>query len=199
MGICTKAQLVLPVAGWEGLVFVSRSRPPGIALGACLAFAIAIVFVAATSSANVQSKPESAQSKASEVKPPTQSAKIIPGKFVDVIVAVKFQHGIAYLEKNLLWSDINGQCEGRLESSCVLMRILAVTSLLLAMGPGMPVWAQQSNEYEQARTLINQQRYPAAEKALRDFAAAHVDRADALYLLGYVLFREDRPADSLKM
>ena len=79
------------------------------------------------------------------------------------------------------------------------MRILLVASLLFALAVGMPVGAQTTDEYEQARALVNQQHYPAAEKALREYVAAHKDRADALYLLGYVLFREDKPADSLKV
>jgi tetratricopeptide (TPR) repeat protein len=39
--------------------------------------------------------------------------------------------------------------------------------------------------------------FPEAEKALRGYAAVHRESADALYLLGFVLHRQNRPAESL--
>jgi len=50
----------------------------------------------------------------------------------------------------------------------------------------------------QARSFIHLEGFPAAEKALRSYLDAHADAADAQYLLGFVLHRESRPAESLQ-
>jgi tetratricopeptide (TPR) repeat protein len=49
-----------------------------------------------------------------------------------------------------------------------------------------------------AKAFVHLEKYPDAESALRSYLAKSPS-ADALYLLGYVLNREDRPADSLKI
>jgi tetratricopeptide (TPR) repeat protein len=49
-----------------------------------------------------------------------------------------------------------------------------------------------------ARSYLDQLRYGDSEKALRSYLSAHPGDADARYLLGYTLFRENKPADSLK-
>ena len=48
-----------------------------------------------------------------------------------------------------------------------------------------------------AKSLVHLQDFVAAEKALRGYLQSHRDSSDALYMLGFVLNRENRPADSL--
>ncbi len=49
----------------------------------------------------------------------------------------------------------------------------------------------------QARALVHMQEFIRAEMALRAYIRGHRDSADALYLLGFVLHRRNRPAESL--
>lgn len=49
----------------------------------------------------------------------------------------------------------------------------------------------------QAKSLVHLQDFAGAERALRSYALPHRDSADALYMLGFVLNRENRPAESL--
>jgi tetratricopeptide (TPR) repeat protein len=49
-----------------------------------------------------------------------------------------------------------------------------------------------------ARSYLNQFRYVDSEKALRGYLLSHSSDAEAHYLLGYTLFRENKAADSLK-
>ena len=51
----------------------------------------------------------------------------------------------------------------------------------------------------QGKCLIHLQDFAGAEKALREYASAHRDSADALYLLGFVLNRQNRPSESLEV
>jgi tetratricopeptide (TPR) repeat protein len=48
-----------------------------------------------------------------------------------------------------------------------------------------------------AKCLVHLQEFREAEPALRAYLQSHRRSADALYMLGFVLNREDRPADSL--
>jgi tetratricopeptide (TPR) repeat protein len=50
----------------------------------------------------------------------------------------------------------------------------------------------------QARALIHMHEFIRAEMALRSYIRSHRDSADALYLLGFVLHRRNRPAESLE-
>jgi tetratricopeptide (TPR) repeat protein len=50
----------------------------------------------------------------------------------------------------------------------------------------------------EGKSLVNVERYAEADAALRAYAGEHPNSPDALYLLGFVRNREDRPADSLK-
>ncbi len=50
---------------------------------------------------------------------------------------------------------------------------------------------------DQAKSLVRLQNYAGAEGSLRNYLGSHADSADALYLLGFVLNRENRPEDSL--
>jgi tetratricopeptide (TPR) repeat protein len=49
-----------------------------------------------------------------------------------------------------------------------------------------------------ARSYLDQSHYGDAEKELRSYLSSHPVDSDARYLLGYTLFRENKPADSLK-
>jgi tetratricopeptide (TPR) repeat protein len=48
-----------------------------------------------------------------------------------------------------------------------------------------------------AKSLVHLEDFAGAEKALRSYISSHRDSADALYMLGFVLNRENRPAESL--
>jgi len=48
-----------------------------------------------------------------------------------------------------------------------------------------------------AKSLVHLQDFAGAERALRSYIPAHHDSADALYMLGFVLNRQNRPAESL--
>lgn len=48
-----------------------------------------------------------------------------------------------------------------------------------------------------AKSLVNLQNFPDAEKSLRTYIGSHANSSDALYLLGFVLNRENRAAESL--
>ena len=50
----------------------------------------------------------------------------------------------------------------------------------------------------QGKCLIHLQDFPGADKALRSYLAQHEKSADGLYLLGFVLHRENKPAESLQ-
>jgi len=49
----------------------------------------------------------------------------------------------------------------------------------------------------QGKALVHLQDFAGAELALRGYIGSHHDSSDALYMLGFVLNRENRPADSL--
>ncbi len=49
----------------------------------------------------------------------------------------------------------------------------------------------------QAKALVHLQAFAEAEQALRGYGRSHRDSSDALYMLGFVLNRENRPAESL--
>jgi Tfp pilus assembly protein PilF len=49
----------------------------------------------------------------------------------------------------------------------------------------------------QAKCFVHLEDFAGAERAVRNYLSAHRDSADATYLLGFVLHRENRPAESL--
>jgi tetratricopeptide (TPR) repeat protein len=51
----------------------------------------------------------------------------------------------------------------------------------------------------EGKSLVNLQNFPEAESALRRYILSHQGSDDALYLLGFVLHRENHPADSLEI
>lgn len=64
---------------------------------------------------------------------------------------------------------------------------------------GASAIAQQSDAdpLAAARSLVNGGQFAQAESATRNYLEIHVDSADAHFLLGYVLFREQKAKDSL--
>ena len=50
----------------------------------------------------------------------------------------------------------------------------------------------------EGKSLANIDKFAEADAVLRQYAFRHRDSADAFYMLGFVLHREDKPADSLK-
>jgi tetratricopeptide (TPR) repeat protein len=69
---------------------------------------------------------------------------------------------------------------------------------LLAQAEKAAPGATNALLYE-GKSLANLERFKEADAALHAYAASHPDSADALYMLGYVLNREDKPAESLKI
>lgn len=55
----------------------------------------------------------------------------------------------------------------------------------------------QADPFSQAKSLIHQNNFAAAEPVLRTYLAATPRSSDALYLLGFVLHRENKPKESL--
>jgi tetratricopeptide (TPR) repeat protein len=51
----------------------------------------------------------------------------------------------------------------------------------------------------QAKSLVHLQNFGVAESALRRYTAVHTDSHEALYLLGFVLHRENKPKESLEI
>ena len=51
----------------------------------------------------------------------------------------------------------------------------------------------------EAKCLIQLQEFPAADAALRGYIGNHSESPDALYLLGFVLHRENKPKESLEI
>jgi len=48
-----------------------------------------------------------------------------------------------------------------------------------------------------AKALVNENQFAAAAEALDSYSMTHPESDDALYLLGFVLFRQDKPRESL--
>lgn len=51
----------------------------------------------------------------------------------------------------------------------------------------------------EGKALANIGRFPEADAALRSYTLRHSESADAFFMLGFVLHREDKPADSLRV
>ena len=49
----------------------------------------------------------------------------------------------------------------------------------------------------EGKALVHLSNFPAAEQALHSYLSAHPDSSDGLYLLGFVLHRQNRPSESL--
>jgi tetratricopeptide (TPR) repeat protein len=51
----------------------------------------------------------------------------------------------------------------------------------------------------EGKCLIHLEKYPDAERALRSYVGRHPNSDETLYLLGFVLYRQNRPSESLAM
>lgn len=76
-------------------------------------------------------------------------------------------------------------------------RLCLLLILLAALPFSMPVRAQSDQQLSEARSLLIQHDNAAAETAIRGYLRDHPDSADAHFLLGYTLFRQEKAADSL--
>ena len=79
------------------------------------------------------------------------------------------------------------------------MRLLAGCALCLIAS--LSVWGQTSaveaDPFPAVHQLLDEKKYSEAEQLLRSYLENHLSSADAHFLLGYALFRENRPKDSL--
>lgn len=71
-----------------------------------------------------------------------------------------------------------------------------VLSTLLFLAPTL-TRAQTPDPVAEAKTLIRQNNFTSADPVLRSYIANHPQSPEALYLLGFVLHRENKPKDSL--
>jgi Flp pilus assembly protein TadD len=78
--------------------------------------------------------------------------------------------------------------------SCIC--ILAVCALSPAFGQQHPD-APKADPLQNVRHLLDTGQFAESEKILRSYLDDHPQSADAHFLLGYTLFREERPKDSL--
>ena len=85
----------------------------------------------------------------------------------------------------------------RIANSAALRRVLICFLIGSALLGSASLAADTPAELGLAQSYLRQSRYADAEKVLRSYIADHAADADAHYLLGYVLFREDKPAESL--
>jgi hypothetical protein len=69
----------------------------------------------------------------------------------------------------------------------------------LAVDQQAPARSVQATDLSLANdtAMITRGELPAAEKSLRSYLTAHAESADAHFLLGYVLYREVKPTESL--
>ena len=81
---------------------------------------------------------------------------------------------------------------------CTLFFILVIkaSTTICAAQTGFDV--ASANNLAQAKASLDQGQYANAEKQLHKYLSDHPLDAEAKYLLAFVLFRENKPADSLK-
>lgn len=78
---------------------------------------------------------------------------------------------------------------------CACMVAISVCSLRL--GAQRAAQANEAHELASIHALLDSSRFPEAEKALREYIGKDPSSADAHFLLGYALFREQRAKESL--
>ena len=83
-------------------------------------------------------------------------------------------------------------CDRFLPRICLLL----VCAISQASGQQLPD-APKANTLQNVRHLLDVGQLAESEKILRSYLNDHPQTADALFLLGYTLFREQRPKDSL--
>jgi tetratricopeptide (TPR) repeat protein len=117
------------------------------------------------------------------------------------MTAFPMQSGI--LKRSLKkWQCNAGASHGRLERSRIRPRALPATAFCFLAVAGFHIGVAQTSgtgdQLKLARSYDDQGKYSEAETILRSYIADNKTGADAVYLLAYTLFRENKPADSLK-
>lgn len=78
---------------------------------------------------------------------------------------------------------------------CILSALFGCLAL-----SGIPAaFAQQTDDLSGAKALIRLNHFEQAQQSLDEYVRAHPTSANAKYLLAYVLFRRDRPRESLRV
>jgi tetratricopeptide (TPR) repeat protein len=98
----------------------------------------------------------------------------------------------------------------RCPTLCICAALAAVllsfaSSQARAQSPEKPLSSNETALSSQAddpvltedRRLVESGRYAEAEKRIREYVSVHAASADAHFLLGYILYRENKPQDSL--
>ena len=79
--------------------------------------------------------------------------------------------------------------------------VLAISSVCSSQTPQIqaqqPASSGKANSLQSVHRLLDAAQFAQAEKALREYLEKNPSSADAHFLLGYTLFREQRPKDSL--
>lgn len=76
--------------------------------------------------------------------------------------------------------------------------LILVCVLVVEIGSAACQTDSSPDELRSAKAYLKQARYADCEKLLQAYLSIHPADPDAVYLLGYVLFRENKPADSLR-
>ncbi len=83
-------------------------------------------------------------------------------------------------------------------AACILLLILAAWARTAICAAQTDSGAASANNLAQAKADLNQGQYANAEKQLRNYLGGHPSDAETKYLLAFVLFRENKAADSLR-
>jgi Tfp pilus assembly protein PilF len=81
--------------------------------------------------------------------------------------------------------------------TCALLLILITWASTTSPAQTAPN-EEPSNSLAQAKASLDHGQYADADKKLRDYLKAHPSDVEAKYLLAFALFKENKPADSLK-
>ena len=88
-------------------------------------------------------------------------------------------------------------CDGFLHCICLLAACLPSLAITFPVSGQQISDAAKADPLQAIHRLLDAGQFVEAEKALRSYLDQHLTSADADFLLGYTLFREGRPKDSL--
>jgi tetratricopeptide (TPR) repeat protein len=83
-------------------------------------------------------------------------------------------------------------------ASTLLLTLIAWEGRAVCAGQTIAPKDESASHLAQAKADLEHGQYADAEKILRDRLTDHASEVEARYLLAYALFRENKPADSLK-
>jgi tetratricopeptide (TPR) repeat protein len=91
-------------------------------------------------------------------------------------------------------------CSARVTTvtSTLLLTLIAWEGRAVCAGQSIASKDESASQVAQAKIDLEHGQYAEAEKILRARLTDHASEAEARYLLAYALFRENKPADSLK-